>query len=174
MPSSPESEPAAGQHPQDTPQQPPGEEGADLNAELARMEDRFKRAVADLDNYRKRAARELDRIVTERIDAVAMQWLDLVDTIDRALTQSPEGPLREGLHALREQAESILERQGIQRIGATGVPFDPARHEVVGMVDSDLTGQPPGSVVAVVRPGYGAPGRQLRPAAVTVARREQE
>ena len=175
MPSSPESEPAAGQHPQgtpqDTPQQPPGEEGADLNAELARMEDRFKRAVADLDNYRKRAARELDRIVTERIDAVAMQWLDLVDTIDRALTQSPEGPLREGLHALREQAESILERQGIQRIGATGVPFDPARHEAVEVRETDEA--PDRTVVAVLRSGYARGDRVLRPAQVVVARARQ-
>ena len=51
------------------------------------------------------------------------------------------------------------------------MPFDPTRHEVVGVVDADGSGAAPGSVAAVVRPGYGAPGRQLRPAAVTVAQR---
>jgi molecular chaperone GrpE len=75
---------------------------------------------------------------------------------------------------MREQALGALSGLGFGREDETGVPFDPARHEVVGVVDSDVTDQPPGSVVAVVRPGYGAPGRQLRPAAVTVARRDQE
>jgi molecular chaperone GrpE len=75
---------------------------------------------------------------------------------------------------MREQALGVLAGLGFGREDETGVPFDPARHEVVGVVDSDGTGQPPGSVVSVVRPGYGAPGRQLRPAAVTVARRDQE
>ncbi|MGV9574595.1 nucleotide exchange factor GrpE, partial [Streptomyces nigra] len=59
---------------------------------------------------------------------------------------------------------------GEDRHAETGVPFDPARHEVVGVVqDPDA---PPGTVVEVLRPGYGDGERQLRPAAVTVAKRE--
>ena len=74
---------------------------------------------------------------------------------------------------LEDDLQSQLAGLGFGREDETGVPFDPARHEVVGIVDSDVTGQAPGAVVAVLRPGYGAPGRQLRPAAVTVARPKQ-
>src|SRR4051794_5007138 len=67
-------------------------------AELAAMENRWKRALADLDNYRKRTMRETDRRVEEARDAVVRDWLEAVDSIDRALASAdPESPLAEGL-----------------------------------------------------------------------------
>ncbi|WP_308284365.1 nucleotide exchange factor GrpE [Pseudonocardia oceani] len=65
----------------------------------------------------------------------------------------------------------MLARPGYHRDDATDVPFDPARHEVVAVVEEG--GGAPGSVATVVLPGYGAPGRQLRPAAVTVTQRRE-
>src|SRR4051794_10204906 len=84
------------------PEQPEPPSERDLNAELAQMEDRFKRAAADLDNYRKRAAREVERLSGERIDRALLDWLEVVDALDRATAQTPEGPLREGLQAVLE------------------------------------------------------------------------
>jgi molecular chaperone GrpE len=145
-------------------------------ADAAEWESRWRRAAADLDNLRKRYARDLAREREQERATVASAFLPVVDTIERALEHADADPrsIVEGVRTMREQALGVLAGLGFGREDETGVPFDPARHEVVGMVDSDVTGQPPGSVVAVVRPGYGAPGRQLRPAAVTVARRDQE
>jgi molecular chaperone GrpE len=65
---------------------------------------------------------------------------------------------------------NVLELLGYPRHAETGGAFDPARHEVIGVVqDPDVE---PGTVVEVLRPGYGDGKRQLRPAAVTVAKRE--
>src|SRR4051812_27242906 len=77
-------------------QQGDGEE-RDFPAALSQMEDRFKRAAADLDNYRKRAARDLERLVRERSDAALLEWIEVVDGVDRALAQKPDNPLRDGL-----------------------------------------------------------------------------
>lgn len=76
----------------------------------------------------------------------------------------------EGVRAVREQAMALLAGLGYPRQEESGVPFDPARHEVVGVVAPEDANVPPGAVAAVVRPGYGAPDRQLRPASVTVTR----
>jgi molecular chaperone GrpE len=147
----------------------PSVEGPDA----AEMEDRWRRAVADLDNLRKRYARELGRERSAERELVTAAFLPVLDTIDRALQHADADPgsIVEGIRTLREQALAVLAGLGYQREDEAGVPFDPARHEVVGVVDADGSDAPPGSVATVVRPGYGAPGHQLRPAAVTVAQR---
>src|SRR5690348_4165863 len=144
-------------------------------ADVAEWENRWRRTAADLDNLRKRYARDLARERDGERALVASAFLPVVDTIERALEHAEADPrsVVEGVRSMREQALGVLAGLGFGREDETGVPFDPARHEVVGIVDSDVTGQPPGSVVSVVRPGYGASGRQLRPAAVTVAQRNQ-
>jgi molecular chaperone GrpE len=150
-------------------QQQPADSGErDLNAELARMEDRLKRALADLDNYRKRSARDLERALSQRTDAVLLEWLEAVDGVERALRQRPASPLVEGLQAVLEQMQSILERQGVRRIGEVGERFDPTRHEAVEVRETDAA--PDRTVVDVVRSGYARGDRVLRPAEVVVAR----
>ena len=143
-------------------------EERDLQAELARMEDRFKRAAADLDNFRKRTARELERIVAERGDAVLVDWLEAVDGVERALRQKPENPLYDGLRAVLDQMDSILARQGVRRIGERGEPFDPSRHEAVEVRETDEL--PDRTVAEVLRSGYVRGDHVLRPAQVAVAR----
>ena len=61
------------------------------------MEDRFKRALGDLDNYRKRSARELERLVTERGDAVLRDWFEVVGGVERALQQTADTRRANGL-----------------------------------------------------------------------------
>jgi molecular chaperone GrpE len=141
--------------------------------DAAEMEDRWRRAVADLDNLRKRYARELGRERGAERDLVTASFLPVLDTVDRALEHADADPqsIVEGVRSLREQALAVLAGLGYRREDEVGVPFDPARHEVVGVVDADSGQVAPGAVAQVLRPGYGAPDRQLRPAAVTVAQR---
>jgi molecular chaperone GrpE len=175
MPSSPESERPEGAV--EAPERKGESEeeeasGRDLNAELKQLDDRYRRALADLDNYRKRTAREIDQRVTERSEALIRDWLEAVDSVERALLMAEaDGALRVGLQAVLEQMEAILERQGVRRVGAAGEPFDPERHEAVGVVSAP--GVPERTVVEVARSGYALGDRVLRPAQVVVAQGAQ-
>jgi molecular chaperone GrpE len=143
----------------------------ELERRCAELDDRWKRALADLDNYRKRTASEAQRRATETRDAVTGEWLEAVDSVERALLMSePESSLAVGLRAVLKQMDTILERQGIRRIGEEGEPFDPERHEAVGVVP--VREGPDMRVLEVARSGYAADGRVLRPAQVIVSRRE--
>ncbi len=139
--------------------------------ELAELEDRWRRALADLDNLRKRYAREVDREREAERARVAAAWLPVLDNLERALEHAggDQEALVEGLRSVRDQAVGVLAALGYPRQDEPGVPFDPARHEAVGVVED--SGAAPGTVVRVVRPGYGQGERQLRPAAVAVAGR---
>jgi molecular chaperone GrpE len=151
------------------------ENGADTELEQLRernaeLDDRYKRALADLDNYRKRAARDVERRVAEGREAMARQWLEAVDSLERALqAAAADNPLAQGLRAVLAQMEAILERQGVTRMGSPGEPFDPERHEAVAVVESAEA--PDQSIVEVMRSGYMLDDRVLRPAQVVVARR---
>jgi molecular chaperone GrpE len=143
----------------------------DSDAELAKLEDRWRRAVADLDNLRKRYARELDRERTTERSRVAGAWLPVVDNLERAIdhADNQSDAVVEGVRSILDQSLQVLEQLGYPRDAQSGVPFDPQRHEVVGVVEHGDSA--PGTVVEVLRPGYGKGSRQLRPAAVVVSRR---
>ena len=145
----------------------------DSDAELAKLEDRWRRAVADLDNLRKRYARELDRERTTERSRVAGAWLPVVDNLERAIdhADNQSDAVVEGVRSILDQSLQVLEQLGYPRDAQSGVPFDPQRHEVVGVVEHGDSA--PGTVVEVLRPGYGKGSRQLRPAAVVVSRREE-
>lgn len=140
-------------------------------AAIAELEDRLRRALADLDNLRKRHARELDRERVAAANRVVAAWLPVLDNLDLALGHAGAVPstIIEGVRAVRDQALDVLASLGFARHDEVGVPFDPAQHEVVNVVDESEA--EPGTVVRVLRPGYGTAERQLRPGAVTVAGR---
>jgi len=153
---------------------PAGETGpsaGELAAAVAELEDRWRRALADLDNLRKRYARELERERVAERARVAAAWLPVVDNLELALAHAGADPTAvvEGIRAVRDQAIGVLAGLGYPRQDEAGVPFDPARHEAVSVVDEPEAA--PGTVVRVLRPGYGEGERQLRPAAVAVAGR---
>jgi molecular chaperone GrpE len=153
-------------------QQQATEEARDLQADLDAMEDRWKRALADLDNYRKRSARELQRVTTENTDAVIREWLEVVDSVERALMLAePDSTLELGLLAVRDQIEAVLKRQGVTRVGSKGEAFDPERHEAIGVVQTDAV--PRGTIAEVARSGFALGDRVLRPAQVIVAQAPQ-
>lgn len=135
--------------------------------DLAELEDRWLRAMAELDNVRKRHSRELERQRTAERARVASAWLPVLDNLELALGHASDDAFAEGVRATLDQAVEVLARLGYPRQDATGVPFDPAVHEVVTVLDDPDA--PPNTVVRVLRPGYG----DLRPAAVAVSRRRE-
>ena len=143
---------------------------ADLQTKLAKAEDQKLRALADLDNLRKRCAAQVNRAEADARTQVARQWLPVVDNLERALEHAAADPrtIVEGIQAVRQQALDVLASLGFPRRDDTGATFDPARHEAIAVTHDPRV--PPGTIVQVVRPGYGEPGRQLRPAQVVVAK----
>jgi molecular chaperone GrpE len=146
--------------------------GEDLQATIRDLDERWRRALADFDNLNKRLSREIARARSDERDRVVALLLPVVDNLELALDHATADPaaLTEGIRAVRDQAVGVLGHLGFGRRDEVGVPFDPTRHEAVA-VQAD-SGVAPGTVVRVVRPGYGNDDRQLRPAAVVVASRE--
>jgi molecular chaperone GrpE len=142
---------------------------------VEQLDDRWRRAVADLENARKRHVRELDRAAEAERRRVTLAWLPVVDNLELALEHADadaDPAIILGVRAVRDQAVALLASLGYQRDDEVGVPFDPTRHEATGVVDD--SGAEPGTVVKVVRPGYGRPpDRQLRPAAVLVSAKRE-
>jgi molecular chaperone GrpE len=127
-------------------------------------DERYLRALADLDNYRKRAAQEVERRVAEQADRLLLEWIEAVDSVDRALGMQPS----DGLRSVLDQMEAILTRQGVERVGTAGDRFDPRLHEAISVRESDEV--PDRTVLDVTRSGYRHGERVLRPAQVVVSR----
>lgn len=145
---------------------------AELEQRVAELEDLWRRALADLDNYRKRTSRELARALKDERAKAAAEWLPVIDNLDRALEHARADPesIVEGVRAVRQQALAILAALGYPRRDDEGLAFDPTYHEAVSTVEDEEL--PPGTVARVVRPGYGSEAEVLRPAAVVVATRD--
>ncbi|MBO1740955.1 nucleotide exchange factor GrpE [Leifsonia sp. TF02-11] len=142
------------------------------DAKITELEDRWRRSAADLDNARKRFAKESAMVRDGEQSRAAGVFLPVIDGLDDALVFANEvaDPLTDGIRAIRDQAIAAMLRLGFPRIDATGVPFDPALHEAASVVPSEDV--PPRTVVSIIRAGYGLPDRLLRPATVVVSSAE--
>ena len=134
------------------------------------MEDRFKRALADLDNYRKRSAREIERLVAERGDAALLDWLEVVDGVERALQQKPENPLYDGLRAVLEQMD-VDPRRATASAGSAQPASRSTPRATRPSRSARPSEAPDRAVVEVARSGYARGDRVLRPAQVVVVAR---
>jgi len=132
--------------------------------------DRYVRAVAELDNVRKRAQRDVENAHKFALERFVGELLSVCDSMEMALDVAGEATietLREGNQATLRQLSSVLQRFGVEVIDPVGAPFDPALHEAMTMQPS--ADAEPGSVLTVFQKGYALNGRLLRPARVVVA-----
>ncbi len=153
---------------------------AALRAEADSQKDRALRALAEVENVRKRLERERDEARTYSVTRFARDFLTVADNLSRALAAMPadararaDDSLKAGLdgvEATERELQAALTRHGVKPIAAEGQRFDPHLHQAIAEVPAK--GAEPGSVVAVVQPGYTIGERLLRPAMVTVARAE--
>ena len=149
-----------------------------LQQALAESEERghghreqYLRAVAELDNVRKRAARDIEAANRYGLEKFAEELLPVRDSLELAVENAGRADaksLLEGQEATLKLLAKALERLGVTRLDPLGEPFDPARHEAM-MTQESATAEPD-SVIQVVQPGYELNGRLLRPARVIVAR----
>jgi molecular chaperone GrpE len=154
----------------------PEERIAALEKELAEEHDRLLRALAETENTRRRAQRE--RIDAEKysIGRFAEGLLSVADNLRRALDSLPEEEAKDdrtrsllaGVAATERELLAAFERHGLTRIDPKGERFDHNFHQAVFEVEN--SGQPAGTVVEVLQPGYVLQERLLRPAMVGVAK----
>jgi molecular chaperone GrpE len=141
----------------------------EAQAQVAELNDRWRRTAAELDNFRKRSARESAQQRTDERTRVLSVWLPVLDNLELALEHAGSQPdgFVEGVRSIRDQALAAIAGLGYPRVDDLGEQFDPNLHEAVGTMPS--ADHKPGTVMHVVRPRYGQEGRVLRPAAVIVA-----
>jgi molecular chaperone GrpE len=150
-----------------------------LEADLARLSqdkkelwDKFVRATADLENFRKRARRDLEDAKHDARTRVLKEMLPVVDNLERAVAHSASTDagaeaVLEGVRLVLRQFTHAFERTEVTPVEADGKPFDPNLHEAIGQEESDA---PPGTVVNVLQRGYKLGDKLLRPALVVVAK----
>jgi molecular chaperone GrpE len=145
----------------------------ELEAERARADenyDKYLRAVAELDNFRKRARQEIEEFRRYATEGLITELLAVVDNLGRALDSAEQngdvGTLTQGVSLTLRQLIDILESQGLRAIEAEGRRFDPHLHEAVLRVDvePDLDNV----VIEELQRGYMLGDRVLRPAMVKV------
>ena len=145
-----------------------GDGAAALAAERDEAVDRWKRAAAELENYRKRAAREREAYVTFANERLVAELLPILDDLERALqaaAEHEEARLEEGVELVHRELAALLERHGVKEIETDGM-FDPHVHEALVAQPSEAD---EGSVLDVVQKGYTLGDRVVRPARVIVA-----
>ena len=135
---------------------------------LKEEHERFLRAAADLENYRKRAAKEREEVQKFGNERLLRDIFPVMDNLDRALAAAPaDDPLAEGVKLVRASLEQALAKHGVSAFSALGEKFDPALHEALMQVP---TGEkPPGTVVLEHARGFKLHDRLVRPAMVGVA-----
>jgi molecular chaperone GrpE len=159
----------------------PANEADALRAEAADLKDRLLRALADAENTRRRAERDKQDASQYAVTKFARDMLQIADNFARALAACPP-ELREaadpqvkavldGVEATERQLLGVLERHGVKQIDTADAKFDPNFHQAIAEVPGD--GKPGGSIVDVVQSGYTIGERLLRPAMVTVAKRDE-
>jgi molecular chaperone GrpE len=131
--------------------------------------DLARRAQADFENYRKRAAREAAAAGERAKSGLVRELLPVVDNLERALASAgrEEQHLAEGVRLVHSELIAVLERNGVEQFDPSGERFDPAEHEALSMREQD--GAESGLVLDVVEKGYRANGTILRPARVVVS-----
>ena len=159
---------------------PPGaDEEADvgaLQASLAAAETRalesrdlYMRALAELENVRKRASRDVEQAHKFALERVATDLIGVKDSLELGLANaSPGDKLREGTEATLKLLSKALEKAGLTEIVPQGEQFNPELHEA--MLAQPSPQHVPNSILQVVQKGYQLNGRLLRPARVIVAK----
>jgi molecular chaperone GrpE len=142
--------------------------GRESQKKIEDLHDRWVRAVADLDNYKKRAAKEREDVQKFGVEKLVKDLLPVLDNLDRALAAAQPGDsLVEGVKLVRASFEQALARHGVKGFSALGQPFDPARHEALMQVPT--ADAAPGTVVLEHGRGFTLNERLVRPAMVGVA-----
>ena len=138
--------------------------------ELAQVREQLLRTRADFENYRKRMARENERIRKTAAESLVRDLLPVLDNLELALAHAADesGALAEGVELVLKQLRATLDKHGVTEIPDAGEVFNPQFHEAMSMIESDDV--PENHVVQVFQRGFKIGDQVLRPSRVAVSK----
>jgi molecular chaperone GrpE len=146
-----------------------------LNARVAELEDQRLRALAEVDNTRKRLNRQMDEALRSANDRLLVELLEVIDNFDRALKHTDGNgssddvkAIRSGMELIYTQMLGVLSRYDVRPMESVGRVFDPTYHEALAHIESDDFDE--GVVAAEINRGYMIGARVLRHARVAVSK----
>ncbi|GAA4495953.1 nucleotide exchange factor GrpE [Pseudaeromonas paramecii] len=142
-------------------------------AAAAEERDRAVRAVAEMENIRRRAAQDVEKAHKFALEKFVGELLPVIDNLERALEAGDKAnevllPLLEGVELTLQSMQNSVAKFGVQAINPQGQPFDPNQHQAMSMIENAEVA--PNTVIAVMQKGYELNGRVVRPAMVMVAK----
>lgn len=144
-------------------------------AECKEMGDKYLRVLAEMDNYRKRVAREQADSVKYANEKILSDLLTVVDNLDRAIVHSKDkkdfGSLIDGLDLTLKEFRGVMDKYGVKGIETIGETFDPEKHHAVSIVESET--HQDNSIVDEFRKGYILNDRVIRHSLVSVAKKKE-
>ena len=145
-----------------------------VKAEAAENYDKYLRAVAELENYKKRALRERADVLRYAGESLARDMLEIADHLQRALAQDMEGvrdDFVKGLQLILDRFQAIMEQHQVRGESSVGTAFDPVKHEALASVPT--AEHPVGTVLEEFKRAYYFKDKLLRPAQVVVAKEDE-
>lgn len=143
-----------------------------LRKQVAELDDRLLRTLADFDNYKKRNFRQVEDTIRTAVDSLLLEFVEIVDNFERALEhtngQDENDAIHRGTKLIYSQMRDLLGRYDVKPIEALGKPFDPNLHDAMMQIDSEEYDE--GVVAIVLSRGYMRGNRVLRHSKVGVSR----
>ena len=136
--------------------------------ELDELKDRYKRVLAEFENYKKRSGKERETLYNSILADIVEVFLPIVDNLENALkTETQDVEYKKGVELVLKQFKDILKSKGVEEIAAVGETFDPSLHEAVSSIqDADKNAQ---EIVEEYRKGYKIGSKVIRHSMVVVA-----
>ncbi len=140
----------------------------DAESKTSEYKDSWLRSQAEFQNYRRRIERDNEVMYATMKGEIVKKVLPVLDDLERALqNRAAEDPWANGIELIARKFQTILENEGVKKIEAVGMEFDPNFHEAISHEPAD--GTQSGHVIGVVQNGYMIGERVIRPAMVRVA-----
>lgn len=136
--------------------------------ELDELTDRYKRVLAEFENYKKRSAKERESLYHSILSDVVSNILPVIDNLEKAVeTKTKDENYKQGVELVLKQFQDVLKAQGVEEIEAVGQPFDPELHEAVSSVVDESLGEK--IIKEDYRKGYKIGNKVIRHSMVVVA-----
>lgn len=151
-------------------------QAADLTSQISDLEKKcdeylngWKRAQADLINYKKDEQRRFEEIIKFSNQALITELLAIIDNFDLAISAlEKQAVVDKGIYMIKSQLVEVLKKSGLEKLKISiGDSFDPALHEAIASVESE---KPPDTILEEVEAGYLLHGKLIRPARVKVSK----
>ena len=143
---------------------------SELEAEVSELNDKYLRVMAEFENFRKRSIAEKSDWIRLATQKLALEICDVVDNFERAFTNAKPGDLEnsfiQGILLIEKQLVKALEKEGVKKIEALGMEFDPEYHDALAHIPSDMDEN---IVAAIIQNGYTMHDKVIRPVRVAVS-----